>query len=440
MVIAILQLREGLRSQHLYLFPVYVALVWMLWAWKVVVSRQYRPYTSECDVSTAVVIPVVDEPVELFSDVLDRVVEQQPDEIVVVINGARNETLERVCARHDAINVVWTETPGKRNAIRLGVEATSAEIVVLVDSDTLWTPDALRELIRPFDDPSVGGVTTRQRILAPERNMLTRWADWLENLRAEYSMPAMSVIGTVGCLPGRTIAFRRVILEKCMEDFMSEKFLGVFLEISDDRTLTNYALKLNYKTVYQSTSLVYTDAPTQWRKLVKQQLRWARGSQYNTLRMGWWMLRNARGLGALFVADIVLPFLLACSALGWAWREIQGIHPDFYGGFLQSYGTAKGASILAVLTVVASGVSVVVRHHRHLRKRPSDIWRIPQFLLISTFLLMPIRIWGFLRMAHVSGWGTRNGAYTGERRRLNPKAALPYLALGVLAGGTVYHG
>ena len=91
--------------------------------------------------------------------------------------------------------------------------------------------------------PRVGGVTTRQRILEPERSWITRWADWLENTRALYSMPAQSALGQVGCLPGRTIAFRRRILMQVMDKFMTEKFLGVFLEVSDDRTLTNLTLK-----------------------------------------------------------------------------------------------------------------------------------------------------------------------------------------------------
>ena len=62
-----------------------------------------------------------------------------------------------------------------------------------------------------------------------------------------------------------------------MPEFMGERFLGVFLEVSDDRTLTNLTLKAGYRTVYQATSLVYTDCPTELRKMCKQQLRWARG-------------------------------------------------------------------------------------------------------------------------------------------------------------------
>ena len=72
------------------------------------------------------------------------------------------------------------------------------------------------ELVKPFANRKVGGVTTNQRIVDYDRNILTRWADWLESIRVQYSMPAMSVLGQVGCLPGRTIAFRRFILDDAM--------------------------------------------------------------------------------------------------------------------------------------------------------------------------------------------------------------------------------
>src|SRR5690606_4026046 len=243
----------------------------------------------------------------------------------VVINGDRNPALEGVCEElAPLVRWVHTPIPGKRNAVKVGTELSTGEITVLVDSDTVWTEGTLVELLRPFVEESVGGVTTRQRILEPERSWITRWADWLENSRALYAMPAQSVLGQVGCLPGRTIAFRRHILMRVMDKFMTERFMGVFLEVSDDRTLTNLTLKAGYRTVYQHTSLVYTDAPLRLKKLAKQQLRWARGSQYNTLRMLPWMLAHAPVLAFFFVLDIVLPFLLAGVIGGWVYRAAVG--------------------------------------------------------------------------------------------------------------------
>ncbi|GAB3598298.1 glycosyltransferase family 2 protein [Microbacterium tumbae] len=414
MFIFLLQLRNMLGGYpELYLFVVYSALIWGLWLTKLLISQRYRPYTEPHKAGTSVIIPVVDEPLDLFRDVLGRIIDQNPDEIIVVINGARNVGLEEVCAEF-APKVRWVHTTiaGKRNAVKVGVELSSYEISVLVDSDTVWTPGALEELIKPFADERVGGVTTRQRILEPERSWMTRWADWLENSRALYAMPAQSVLGQVGCLPGRTIAFRRDILIRVMDKFMTERFMGVFLEVSDDRTLTNLTLKEGYRTVYQHTSLVYTDAPTQLKKLFKQQLRWARGSQYNTLRMLPWMLGHAPLLAVFMLMDIVLPFLLAGVIGGWIFRAATGAGHNFYEAILEEFGVGSGLIWVVALIVVSSVLSMAIRQLRHLAERPGDFLRLPIFILASTFFLMPVRLIGFFRMGHVAGWGTRAGAYS----------------------------
>jgi hyaluronan synthase len=495
-VTTILQLRHTLDDHgHLYLFTVFVVLIWFVWLVKVVLSRRYRPWTDPYHTTTTVVIPVVDEPLDLFREVLQRITEQTPTQVLVVINGPPNPGLEAVCGEFADVEWRWTPVAGKRNAVRVGVEEARGEIVLLVDSDTIWTEGTLSELMKPFRDPRVGGVTTRQRILDPDRNFLTRWADWLESSRALYSMPAQSVLGQIGCLPGRTIAFRRVVLERAMPDFLTQRFMGVFLEVSDDRTLTNLTLKQGYRTVYQSTSLVYTDAPLRLKKLAKQQYRWARGSQYNTLRMLPWMCRHAPILAFFFVLDIVLPFLWLCSAMGWVVRSFEGQSANLYGGILGHNNRPFALLAMFGLVVISSWLSMSLRQQRHLEQRPGDIVFMPLFVVFSTVFLMPIRMYGFARLGHAGGWGTRNHAYAGgdaptddsgvgaggaedeadarwppagspgtgapgagtshsatllqaapasrsgapARRHLNPYAAIPYfIALALIVGGTLY--
>src|SRR6185437_5925767 len=63
--------------------------------------------------------------------------------------------------------------------------------------------------------------------------------------------------------------------------------------------------------------------------------------------------------------------------------------------------------------VVSSVISMAIRQIRHLSEIPTDFFRLPVFIIVSTFFLMPIRLLGFFRMAHASGWGTRAGAYAG---------------------------
>ncbi len=435
MFIFLLQLRESFVNQpEIYLFSVASVLVWLSWIVKVVLSRRYRPWVKPFSIGTSVIIPVLDEPLDLFRQVLSLIVEQQPSEVIVVINGERNVALENVCEEFPSLRCLWTPIAGKRNAIKVGVAASTQPICVLVDSDTIWTTYAdehgghatLPELVKPFADPTVGGVTTRQRILDPERSWFTRWADWLENTRALYSMPAQSALGQIGCLPGRTIAFRREILVRAMDAFISDRFLGVVLEVSDDRTLTNEALKQGYRTVYQYTSLVYTDAPRRWAKLFRQQLRWARGSQYNTLRMLAWMIGHAPMLALFFLIDIALPFILVGATLGWVYRAWTHTGVNFYQPLLDEYPGRWGIAVVVVLMVFSSWCSALVRQSRHLADRPSDALRLPVFILASTLFLMPVRILGFVLMGHVATWGTRKGAYAGrEATPVEPPPSWP---------------
>jgi hyaluronan synthase len=430
MLAFLLQINAFIDNGGIFPFALFMLWIWVLWLLRVIIAAQYRPMQAAHYTTTSVIIPVVDEPEELFREVLSRILEQRPDEVIVVINGPRNPVLEQICGSL-GVRWMWTETPGKRNALKVGVGMATGEIAVLVDSDTVWTNGTLRELVKPFRDPRVGGVTTRQRILDPGRSVLTRWADWLENIRNEYSMPAMSVLGTVGCLPGRTIAFRRSILVDCMDRFLSEKFLGVFLEVSDDRTLTNYTLMAGYRTVYQSTSLVYTDAPTSVRKLAKQQYRWARGSQYNTLRMMPWMLRNAPILSIFYLSDIVVPFILVGSFVTWGIAIATGSKAALYGYLPLPQASWQRIVMILGLTVVMTLASLSLRFGRHFAYRPNDLVALPAFMMINTFMLMPIRVLGFFRMAHNAGWGTRSGGFAGVRER-NLLLVVPYILGGIM--------
>jgi hyaluronan synthase len=436
--IYLLQIREALRGRPGVLigFAALATLVWIMWAFKTIVSRGYRPWTEPHRTTASVVIPVLDEPRELFNEVLERILKQEPHEVIVVINGPKNEVLEEACI-DNGVEWTWTATPGKRNAVRIGTAMASGDIVVLCDSDTIWTDDTLPELLKPFADVRIGGVTTKQRVLAPRRSFLTRWADWMENSRALYSMPAQSTLGYIACLPGRTIAFRRHILMEVMDDFMTGRFLGAFLEVSDDRHLTNLTLKAGYRTVYQETSLVYTDAPLKLRKMYKQQLRWARGSQYNHLRMLPWVTAHAPFLVPFFLADILLPFLLLGSVFGWLYHAFTHTGVHFTQPILDAFPGPTGWALVVALVVIGSTVSMWLRQLRHLAEVPADFLWMPAYVLFSSFFLMPVRILGFCRMAHTAGWGTRADAYKGESHRLNPWAAIPYLAALLMIGAEV---
>jgi hyaluronan synthase len=342
---------------------------------------------------------------------LSSINKQKPGQIIVVINGPKNNSLEWLCKKYTNIECYWTKKPGKRNAIRLGMTKAKNEIIVIVDSDTIWQPKALSELLKPFIDPKIGGVTTKQQITNPDATLISRLCEWMEDIRSNGSMKAMSVAGTVGCLPGRTIAFRRSILKQIMPDFMNEKFLGFHKEVSDDRSLTNLTLKAGYKTVLQSTSLVLTEAPKTWKKFIRQQLRWSEGSQYNNIKMTPWMIRHAKLTLFIYWIDTIIPFMLWGIYLSWI---LYLMIPNISASNL-NYDVFNTNNTYALTALVLAGayISYAFRHLRTIFDDWSQIVYLPFYIFALSFVLAPIRIIGFARLADDMSWGTRNNAYKG---------------------------
>lgn len=399
-------LNDTLLTGQLFFYMFFFAYVWIRFAVVIVHSRRYRPFVSDAYQRADVIIPVVDEPVEVFRHTLRTVSESDAAAIIVVINGPRNPALEEVCSEFPRVHMVWTPRAGKRNAIVEGLAFVTAELTVLVDSDTFWTPTTLPELLKPFAEPEVGGVTTRQKIADDRASLLSLFCAMMEDIRAEGSLKAMSVHGTVGCLPGRTIAFRTHILRESAQAFLTERFMGIHKEVSDDRSLTNLTLRSGFSTVLQDTSVVFTQAPNSWRQFVRQQLRWAEGSQYNNLRMWGWMFRHARLSAYLYLTDMLTPFLvLAVGAVIVVKLLVNSTHNV-------SFGTTSVFFVVAII-ILSAAAGIGIRQIVPLAKKPIFIIYLPFFVVILTVLLVPIRVLGFARCADDLGWGTRRFAYEG---------------------------
>jgi hyaluronan synthase len=388
-------------------FMAFFVYVWALWVAKALAARRYRPATNGVPhLRTSVIVPVYNEPEAVFRNVLASVVANRPDELIAVVDGGDAEVA--AVASDYCDRVIRIPKSGKREAIAVGLAATDpdTDVVVVLDSDTVWEPDALIEMLRPFADPRIGGVTPRQAIFDVGTNPVRRFADWLEDLRYHLTVPAQSVFGQIGCLAGRTIAYRRTAFGPAVDRLVQQHVFGVPLHVGDDRVLTNELLRNGWRTVYQSTALVTTDAPSDWWTFWKQQLRWGRSSQRETLLSLPWLWRKPVAL-ASFLTDIITPFALYAVAILAVAHGIRG------------QGGPTGFTLPVELSIGYVGmlISIGLRQIPHFRRSPHDLKRLPLFVLQLTFLMAPIRIIAFATMLH-QGWATR-GPVSGLRRLLS---------------------
>lgn len=255
---------------------------WMSWAIRRIPAVLYRPAGGDYRLPMSIVVPVYKEDPELFRRAIESWLANSPDEIILVI-----DVTDKVCqaiAAEYPVTVIMTDVPGKRDALRRGWEAAKTDLVALVDSDTVWAPDVLAEVCKPFADPKVGGVGTRQNVWQPHK-FLQHINDMYLDLRYFDENAAQTYWGRgVSCLSGRTAVYRREILLDISADFMAETFWGRPCMSGDDKRLTCLTMQRGYDTVMQRSARVWSTFPDTFKTFVRQRLRWARNTWRSDLR------------------------------------------------------------------------------------------------------------------------------------------------------------
>jgi hyaluronan synthase len=405
---------DFLFYNKLPLLLIFLAYVWILFLYKLHLARKYKPYTTAYTASISVVIPVYNEPPRILKNVLNSLKTNLTDlkEIIIGLDYRDKYAMEVLnlykSEFRNKLRILVIKEKGKRAAVAAGLKKAKGDIAVIMDSDTfLCDSKTISDLIKPFADPMVGGVSTNQRVnMNPHNDLKKRFSDWMESMRCHLSFPAMSVKGVVGCLPGRCIAFRRELLLPHLDtEFLNETFRGVKCETGDDRCLTHIVLRQGYKAVFQSTARVLTEVPSTWKGFLKQQLRWIRSSRRETLSNLKWMVKKPFILPFIFISDIIIPVFFSLVILNtFVWFSSPlAIESIFSVTFLQSI---ISAFVIAPLVVI---ISIGLRQMPHLKKNLKDLKILPLYILYCTLILTPLCIYGLITTKE-QAWMTRRSS------------------------------
>lgn len=149
-------------------------------------------------------------------------------EVLVVADGSDDDTAERAGAMPGVRVLHRPERQGKLAAMNRAVAASTGEVLVFSDANNLYSHDALRELVRPLADPTVGLVTGRKAIDDGEGRAL----DQAEGLYWRYESKIKeweSASGSVVGVAGEILAFRRDAYRSPEAGVMNEDFVQAML-------------------------------------------------------------------------------------------------------------------------------------------------------------------------------------------------------------------
>jgi cellulose synthase/poly-beta-1,6-N-acetylglucosamine synthase-like glycosyltransferase len=222
-------------------------------------------------------------------------------EIWVVDDGSSDRTREAVeeAFRDNArVHLISQENSGKAVALNTGIAAADGDMLLLLDADTVIAPDAVRLMVRHFEDARVAAVAGNTRV-GNVMNLITG-CQRVEYIR-DFNLikNGMSRLQSMAVVPGALGMWRRsAVLEA---GGFSTQTLG------EDRDLTMKLMSNGKKTVFEPLAYSRTEAPSTLRAFLKQRFRWTYGTlQCMAKHLKCIFSLKSPGLGFLLIPDLLL--------------------------------------------------------------------------------------------------------------------------------------
>ncbi|HEX7256789.1 MAG TPA: glycosyltransferase [Nitrososphaeraceae archaeon] len=357
---------------------------WSVWLFKKSTSFLYKPKIPSDDIHLhkySIITPVYNEDPKTFDQAIRSWIRNEPDEIIGVIDHTDNrciEVFQSIAKDYTFMKLIIATKPGKRPALAEGIKEARNKIVALVDSDTIWAENIRKSILVPFDDPLIGGVTTRQHPIE-RRTLWQKITDIFWDMRNYYDLPAQTAMGqALSCLSGRTSLYRKDIITEDLDIFLNEIVLGRKKESGEDKCLTRIVQSKGWKTYYQSNAVIYSYAAPDFKTFWSQRLRWSRNSHNSDLISLWegWAWKHP------FLAFHIIDRFISIFTLFFG--------PIFFGIALYLNHYILAVSIL-LLWMIGRGIKILP----HLKRHPKDIILLPVYVIIN-FMIAIIKLYALV--------------------------------------------
>jgi cellulose synthase/poly-beta-1,6-N-acetylglucosamine synthase-like glycosyltransferase len=243
-------------------------------------QQRWRERPFEVLDPVSVIVPAYNEAANIAATVRSLISSDYPYlEVIVVDDGSTDGTatiVERLGLR--GVRVIRQENAGKPAALNTGIRAARANLLVLVDGDTVFQPDTVYNLVQGFTDPRVGAISGNTKV-ANRKRLLGRWQHLEYVIGFNLDRRLFDLAGCMPTIPGAIGAFRREVLA----DVTSHQGAVSHDTLAEDTDLTMAVLRANWQVIYAEHAIAWTEAPSSLRQLWRQRYRWC----YGTMQAMW---------------------------------------------------------------------------------------------------------------------------------------------------------
>lgn len=156
----------------------------------------------------------------------------------------------------------------KPGALKEAMPITKGEIMVIFDADWIPKKDFLKRIIKPFADPEIAIVQSRQGFYNKDTNLITKFAAYALMVYHTIVLPINNRLNCV-FFCGTAGAIRKSAFEE-VGGWNAES-------ITEDTELSVNLLLKGYKSVYLKMETP-SEVPDTFESFIKQQMRWCYGN------------------------------------------------------------------------------------------------------------------------------------------------------------------
>lgn len=311
-------------NKWLYLYSIVAAIFLLsryLFAWfyrPVPIDRKYTPPVT-------IIIPCFNEETWIRRTIISCLNQDYPAnnlEVIVIDDHSTDnsvqvikDTIDELIAKEARYNVanrlryyVQPKNAGKREAMAVGAKMAKHDLLVFVDSDSFLNPFAIINLVQPFKDKDMGGVSGRTDVANTYTNGLTKMQAVRYYISFRVMKAAEAYFDAVTCLSGPLSCYRKDLVMENMDAWLHQTFLGQRATFGDDRSMTNFILR-KHRTSYQDTAICATIVPNSYEVFLKQQMRWKRSWLRESINASKFMWKKEPFMSLCFYMGVLVPII-----------------------------------------------------------------------------------------------------------------------------------
>ncbi|MDO8656776.1 MAG: glycosyltransferase [Nanoarchaeota archaeon] len=338
-------------------------------------------------------------------------------EIIVVNDGSTDKTkeiIEQFIEHHPSPTIILLnqKNQGKAAAMNHGLTIAKGEFFACLDADSFVSSNALQVMLPLFEDNELVAAACPLIKVKKPQNVLEKvqWYEYIINMFHRFLNAKLNCLHVT---PGPFSVYRTQIVKK----------IGGFDEhtITEDLEIAVRLQKHQYQILHTFDAIVETVAPTTWKALFRQRVRWYKGAADNTIQYKELLFNKKYGdFGMMRMPTVVLSGIIAIVLAGTLlyelgksilqkWAYYSSINFDFLT-LIRNFSleinilTWPFAKLFIALTLAGISFFVMIYSHRIIKEKIRNhgltFFSLASYLLVYGFFLTAV--WVYIGFMYVS--------------------------------------